>query len=130
GVTHQLTHGLVDPIEDEEVVVTFARGFGSIPEGSRLEFRVGGNQHTRALLPVRPVTADVVAVHQRGRPALLERRPGGGGRLVLCAYPLEQLAAGSARVNPEPTWRVYDALADPPGPTRPAPARDPDRKSV
>jgi len=42
GVEHQLSYGLVDPIEDEEVVVTFVRDFGSIPEGSRLEFRAAG----------------------------------------------------------------------------------------
>src|SRR5829696_3540782 len=73
GVTHQLTHGLVDPIEDEEVVVTFVRDFGSIPQGSRLE----------------------------------------------------QLAAGSARVNPEPTWRLYDALATVAGVSRPVTVEDP-----
>jgi endo-1,4-beta-mannosidase len=125
GVEHQLTHGLVDPIEDEEVVVTFVRGFGSIPEGSRLELRAGGNQHVRAFLPVRPVTAEVVAVDQRMRPVLLERAVTGGGRLVLCTYPLEQLAAASARVNPEPTWRVYDALAEIAGLSRPVTVEDP-----
>jgi hypothetical protein len=35
------------------------------------------------------------------------------GRLVLCTYPLEQLAAASA----EPTWRIY-----PRSPSSPAPA--------
>jgi endo-1,4-beta-mannosidase len=125
GVTHQLTHGLIDPIEDEEVVVTFVRDFGSIPEGSRLEFRVGGNQHVRAFLPVRPVAAEVVAVDRHGRPVLLERALPGGGRLVLCTYPLEQLAAGSARVNPEPTWRIYDALAEVAGLSRPVTVEDP-----
>jgi endo-1,4-beta-mannosidase len=125
AVEHQLTHGLVDPIEDEEVVVTFVRDFGSIPQGSRLEVRVGGNQHVRAFLPVRPAGAEVVAVDRHGRPVLLERRTAGGGRLVLCTYPLEQLAAGSARVNPEPTWRVYDALADLAGLDRPVTVEDP-----
>jgi endo-1,4-beta-mannosidase len=124
GVEQQLTHGLVDPIEDEEVVVTFVRDFGSLPEGSRLEFRVAGNQHVRAFLPVRPVAAEVVAVDQRNRPVLLERVTG-GGRLVLCTYPLEQLAAASARVNPEPTWRVYDALAEIAGLGRPVTVADP-----
>jgi endo-1,4-beta-mannosidase len=125
GVAHQLTHGLVDPIEDEEVVVTFVRDFGSIPQGSRLELRAGGNQHVRAFLPVRPVTAEVVAVDRQGRPALLERALAGGGRLVLCTYPLEQLAAASARVNPEPTWRIYDALATLAGVDRPVTVEDP-----
>ena len=124
AVEHQLTHGLVDPIEDEEVVVTFVRDFGSIPEGSRLELRAAGNQHVRAFLPVRPVTAEVVAVDQHLRPVLLERAVG-GGRLVLCTYPLEQLAAASARVNPEPTWRVYDALAELAGLSRPVTVEDP-----
>jgi endo-1,4-beta-mannosidase len=124
GVEHQLTYGLVDPIEDEEVVVTFARDFGSIPQGSRLEFRAGGNQHSRAFLPVRPVTAEVVAVDQHNRPVLLEREAG-GGRLVLCTYPLEQMAAATARVNPEPTYRIYDALAELAGVTRPVTVEDP-----
>jgi endo-1,4-beta-mannosidase len=124
AVEHQLTHGLVDPIEDEEVVVTFVRDFGSIPEGSRLEIGAGGNQHVRAFLPVRPVAAEVVAVDQRNRPVLLER-VSGGGRLVLCTYPLEQLAAASARVNPEPTWRIYDALATVAGLDRPVTVEDP-----
>jgi endo-1,4-beta-mannosidase len=124
GVEHQLTYGLVDPIEDEEVVVTFVRDFGSIPQGSRLEFRAGGNQHARAFLPVRPVTAEVVAVDRHDRPVLLERAVG-GGRLVLCTYPLEQLAAATARVNPEPTWRIYDALAEIAGLSRPVTVEDP-----
>jgi endo-1,4-beta-mannosidase len=124
GVAQQLTHGLVDPIEDEEVVVTFVRDFGSIPEGSRLELRVGGSQHVRAYLPVRPVTAEVVAVDGHDRPVLVERAAG-RGRLVLCTYPLEQLAAASARVNPEPTWRIYDALATVAALDRPVTVEDP-----
>ena len=124
GVEHQLTHGLVDPIEDEEVVVTFVRDFGSIPQGGRLELRAGGNQHVRAFLPVRPAGAEVVAVDQRDRPVLLERLTR-SGRVVLCTYPLEQLAAATARVNPEPTWRIYDALASVAGLDRPVTVEDP-----
>jgi endo-1,4-beta-mannosidase len=124
GVEHQLTYGLVDPIEDEEVVVTFVRDLGSLPEGSRLEFRAAGNQHARAFLPVRPTDAEVVAVDQRNRPVLLQR-PANAGRLVLCTYPLEHMAAVTPRVNPEPTYRLYDALADLAGVTRPVTVEDP-----
>jgi hypothetical protein len=31
--------------------------------------------------------------------------------VILCTYPLEYLAAAGHRVNPEPTHRIYDALA-------------------
>jgi endo-1,4-beta-mannosidase len=124
GVEHQLSYGLVDPIEDEEVVVTFLRDFGSIPEGSRLTFRTAGNEHARAFLPVRPVEAEVVAVDQRDRPALLQRRAGAGS-LVLCTYPLEHMAAVTPWVNPEPTYRIYDALAEIAGVTRPVTVEDP-----
>jgi endo-1,4-beta-mannosidase len=124
GVEHQLRHGLVDPIEDQEVVVTFLGDFGSVPEGSQLTFRAGGNQHARAFLPVRPVEAEVVAVDQRDRPVLLERRLG-AGRLLLCTYPLEHMAAVTPRVNPEPTYRIYDALAEIAGVRRPVTVEDP-----
>jgi hypothetical protein len=42
---------------------------------------------------------------------LLEHRSG-AGRLVLCTYPLEHMAAQTSAVNPEPTWRLYAALAE------------------
>jgi len=38
--------------------------------------------------------------------------PSGKGRLVLCTYPLEHMAAQTMGVNPEPTWRLYAALAE------------------
>jgi endo-1,4-beta-mannosidase len=124
GVEHRLTYGLVDPIEDDEVTVTFLRDFGSIPAGGRLAFRAGGNEHGRAFLPVSPVDAEVVAVDGHDRPVLLERRVG-SGRIVLCTYPLEYMAAATARVNPEPTYRVYDALAEVAGVGRALTVADP-----
>jgi endo-1,4-beta-mannosidase len=124
GVEHQLTYGLIDPIEDDEVVVTFVRGFGSVPAGSRLTFRAGGSRHSRAFLPVRPAGAEVVAVDRHDRPVLLDRRVG-QGRMVLCTYPLEHMAAVTPRVNPEATHRVYDALADVAGARRAVTVPDP-----
>ena len=101
---------MVDPIEDDQVIFAFGRDFGTLSAGARLTFRVGGNEHSRAYLPVRPDGAEVLAVDGHGRPALLLRRVGAGS-LVLCTYPLEHMAAATPRVNPEATSTMYDALA-------------------
>jgi endo-1,4-beta-mannosidase len=110
GVEHELAYGLVDPIVDDHVEIEFVEDFGSVAAGEVLRFAAGGNEHGRAFLPVTPRGAKVVAVDGHGRPALL-RHAMGAGQTVLCTYPLEYLAAARAAVNPEPTYRVYDALA-------------------
>ena len=79
GVEHQLGAGLVDPIEDDV-------GDVHLPPGLRharrpapgSTFRAGGNEHSRAYLPVRPDGAEVLATDGHGRPALLLRRVGRG----------------------------------------------------
>jgi endo-1,4-beta-mannosidase len=110
GVEHGLTYGLTDPIEDEVVEFTFTADLGPLTKGSTLSFRAAGTAHSRTYLPVRPTSAEVVAVDGHGRPALLRRRHGDGW-IVLSTYPLEHMAAMTPRVNPEPTYRLYDALA-------------------
>jgi hypothetical protein len=110
GVEHQLSPGLTDPIEDETVTFTFGADFGSLPQGTRLDFRVAGNRHARSYLPVIPAGAQVIASDSRGRPALLSRQIGTGS-VVLCSYPVEYMAAAAPRVNPEKTSALYDALA-------------------
>ncbi|HTV20306.1 MAG TPA: cellulase family glycosylhydrolase [Polyangiaceae bacterium] len=111
GVRKQLRYGLVNRIEDERVTFEFERPFGSIAAGERMEFAVAGNENSRAFLPVEAAGAHVIARDARGRPALLEHRTG-QGRLVLCTYPIEHMAALTMGVNPEPTWRLYAALAE------------------
>jgi len=110
GVEHQLRAGLVDPVEDDEVTFSFVRDLGSLPAGTRLTFRAGGNDHSRAYLPVRPVSAEVIAVDGHNRPALLLHRLGAGS-VVLCTYPVEHMAAATPRVNPEAASTIYGALA-------------------
>jgi hypothetical protein len=110
GVEHELRAGLVDVIEDDTVTFTFQRDFGTLVRGSQLAFRPAGNDHSRAYLPVRPVSAEVLATDGRGRPALLMRRVGTGS-MVLCTYPIEHIAASTPRVNPEATSQLYSALA-------------------
>ncbi|MFF4649221.1 cellulase family glycosylhydrolase [Streptomyces sp. NPDC001380] len=124
GVRHQLEYGLVDPIEDDEVVLTFTRAFGSLPEGAKLAFRAAGTPDSRVFLPVEPDGAEVLAVDGRGRPALLLRRVGEGAT-VLCTYPLEHMAAVTPRVNPEDTAVLYDALGAYAGVRRPVAVADP-----
>lgn len=111
GVKKLLRYGLVNRIEDERVRFTFRRSLGSIPEGACLDFVVAGNENSRAFLPVEPNGATVIAEDAHGRPALLEHAVG-AGRWVLCTYPLEHMAAQTPAVNPEPTWRLYAALAE------------------
>ena len=124
GVRHRLRHGLVDPIEDDEVIFQFVDDLGDIPEGARLTFRVAGEPSARAYLPLEPLGAEVVAVDGHGRPALLRHRVGAGGT-VLCTYPIEHMAAKTPGVNPEDTYRIYSALAEAAGVERPVRVDDP-----
>lgn len=124
GVRKQLHYGLVEPIEDEEVRFVFRKAFGGIPEGVQLRFTAAGTTNSRAYLPVEPDGAEVIAVDGHGRPALLRHRTGPGA-MVLCTYPLEHMAAVTARVNPENTWRIYAALAAEAGVVTPVTVDDP-----
>jgi endo-1,4-beta-mannosidase len=110
GVEHQLGYGPAEVISDEVVTFTFQADFGTLARGSRVSFPVAGGLHSRGFLPVRPAGAEVIAVDSRDRPALLLRRAGAGS-IVLCTYPVEQLAAAVAKASPEATSVLYDALA-------------------
>jgi hypothetical protein len=110
GVGHQLEVGLANPIEDDVVTLTLTQDFGGLASGMTLAFRVSGNEHSRAFLPVAPAEAEVLATDSRGRPALLIRRTGSGS-LILCTYPLEHMAAVTPQVNPDDTVTLYNALA-------------------
>ena len=124
GAQPQSWYGLVDPIEDNELTLTFTADLGDIAAGERVSFSVAGNDSARSFLPVEPAGATVLAVDGHGRPALLRRRIGSGS-MVLCTYPVEHMAARTPRVNPESTWRLYAALAEVAGVQRPVTASDP-----
>jgi endo-1,4-beta-mannosidase len=110
GVTKQSRYGLVEPIVEDVLRARFVAGFGDIVVGDVLEFAVGGNENSRSFLPVVPTDAEVIAVDEHDRPVLLRRRVGTGS-LVLSTYPLEYMASVTREVNPEPTHRLYAALA-------------------
>ena len=124
GVRHRLRYGLVDPIEDDEVIFQFVDDLGDIAEGTRLSFRVAGEPSARAYLPVETVGAELVALDGHGRPALL-RHQLGSGSAVLCTYPIEHMAARTPGANPEDTWRLYSALATAAEVDRPVRVDDP-----
>jgi hypothetical protein len=124
GVHRTTRYGLVDPVVDDTLNLTFVRAFGGIAEGEQLDFPVGGNVNSRAFLPVEPVDAEVIAVDGHGHPALLRRRTG-SGTMVLATFPFEYFAAVTPFVNPEPTWRLYDALATEAEVRRPVTVPDP-----
>jgi endo-1,4-beta-mannosidase len=110
GVRHGLRYGIVDPVGGDEVRLEFVADLGDIAAGETLSFTVAGNAHLRSRLPVTAVDAQVLATDAAGAPALL-RRTVGDGSIILCTYPLEGMAAAAPGVNPEPTWRLYRALA-------------------
>lgn len=110
GVRKLSRYGLVEPVVDDTVTLRFERDFGGIAAGEDLRFPVAGTIHSRAFLPVEATDAEILAVDGQGRPALLRKRVGEGA-FVLSTYPLEHFAAATPSVNPEPTWRLYAALA-------------------
>jgi endo-1,4-beta-mannosidase len=110
GLRQSLQYGLTNPIEVSEVSLTFATGLGDISSGDTLRFKVAGNESSRSYLPVEAEGAEVLATDQDGRPALLRRRVGRGS-MIFCTYPIEHMAARTARANPEDTWRLYAALS-------------------
>jgi hypothetical protein len=124
GVAHELRYGLTDPLETEVVTLELVRDLGELAAGAQLSFVAAGDGPARAYLPVKPAGAEVLAVDDRGRPALL-RHQTGAGWMVLCTYPIEHMAASRPRANPEPTWRLYSALADEAGVDRPVRTDDP-----
>jgi endo-1,4-beta-mannosidase len=110
GVTKQSRYGLIEPIVEDVLRTRFVTSFGDIAENEVLEFAVGGTENSRSFLPVLPTDAEVIAVDEHDRPVLLRRRIG-TGQFILSTYPLEYMASVSREVNPEPTHRLYAALA-------------------
>ncbi|HET7388683.1 MAG TPA: cellulase family glycosylhydrolase [Nocardioidaceae bacterium] len=125
GVRNALSYGLNNPIEDEVLELRFLAPLGDIAAGEVLAFPVAGGPHDRAFLPVEVVDGEVVAVDGHGRPAIV-RKAHGPGAAVLCTYPLEHLGAARPHANPEPTWRIYRALAVASRATGPVSVDEPD----
>jgi hypothetical protein len=124
GVAHHLRYGLADAAKPEVVTFELVRDLGRLAAGTQLSFVMAGDGAARAYLPVEPAGAELLAVDDQGRPALLRHRAGAGW-MVLCTFPIEHIAASQPDSNPEPTWQLYSALADEAGVTRPVRTDDP-----
>jgi endo-1,4-beta-mannosidase len=113
GVKHQLVYGLCEQLHGDRVTFTFTADLGTLSAGDTLTFTLppAHAPYARTMLPVLADDAEVIAVDDAGRPALLRRRVGAGS-MVLCTYPIEHLAAGTALVNPDPAQQLYAALAE------------------
>lgn len=109
GVEHQLRYGLLNPVPEQTVTLTFEAAWGDLEAGTTLTYAAAGTDNGRAFLPVMPREARVLARDQDGRPALLVRDVG-LGKIVLSTYPTEYFASARPMVNPEDTWRLYHAL--------------------
>jgi hypothetical protein len=124
GVRHELGYGAPARMEEEQLTLTLAQDFGTLPQGAQLRFAAAPGGPSRSYLPVRPDGADVLAVDARDRPALLARRVGAGA-MILCTYPVEYMAAVTPGANPDATSTLYDALATYAGARRPVTVDDP-----
>lgn len=124
GVQKKSRYGLVDRVPDGDLRLTFLLPFGDIAAGEELVFPVGGTGNSRSFLSVDAAGAEVIAVDAHGHPALLRHRTGKGS-MVLGTFPLEYFAAVTPMVNPEPTWRLYSALATEAGVRRYVRVEDP-----
>jgi hypothetical protein len=124
GVTHNLRYGVANTIEAREVTLLLLADVGELVSGSRLEFPVAGEGPGRCYIPVEATGAEVLAIDNEGRPALLRNRVGDGW-MVFCTYPLEYMAASRPSANPEPTWQLYSGLAGLAGVARPVRVDDP-----
>ena len=109
GAKHNLRFGLVD-LPKEKVKITFVKDFGNISEGDTLEFLTENLTRDAAFCPVVTTTAEVIAVDDNNRPALLLNEIG-EGKVIFSTYPLEHYSStlidGSAR---QPLYKFYSAI--------------------
>ncbi|MDQ6781501.1 MAG: cellulase family glycosylhydrolase [Candidatus Eremiobacteraeota bacterium] len=116
GALPDIRYGIVESERHEthapaQLSLRFIAPFGSIAPGNIVQVPWSPDDRRAARLPCRPTDAQVIAVDERGEPALLERRMGEGS-VVFMAYPLEYLALVGLNGNSRNgTWKIYQALA-------------------
>lgn len=115
GAVPTIRYGIVESARHEErapaqLSLRFVGPFGSIAPGNVIQVPWIPDDRRAAPLPCRPTDAQVIAVDERGEPALLERRLG-DGNVVFMTYPLEYLALVGLNGNSRNgTWKIYRSL--------------------
>jgi hypothetical protein len=96
---------------DRAPVLRFVRPWGPFAGGDELELPLGDGRLASRGVRLRVSDADVVAVDDDGKPALVVARRGSGAA-VTCAYPVETLLAAvpDAHRPADRTWGLYAGL--------------------
>ena len=104
---------MVDHDPFDEIMLTFQRDFGDLKKGEVLRYQPVISNPKHLVVTLELAGGEVIAADQKGRPALVANGYG-QGHTLLCAYPLEAMAAvtPAAFEGREDTWRIYRALAD------------------
>jgi hypothetical protein len=103
---------LADHAPVSEVTITLQRAFGDLQPGETFTFHPAGSGYAQWPAVIELAGAEVIAVDQDGRPALVCYE-NGKGKTLLCTYPIEVYLAQEpgAFDRPNPAYRLYRALA-------------------
>ena len=109
GAKHKLKFGFAD-LPDHELNVKFMQDFGTLTEGDSLKFNTNNLTRSCAYCPVDVTEAEVIAVDNDYRPALLMNKIG-KGRVIFSTYPLEYYVATSKNGSQsQPLHILYGAI--------------------
>jgi endo-1,4-beta-mannosidase len=103
-----------DPVD--EVTLKISQDYGSLRKGETFHYWPNNNNPKHWGVTLEVAGGKVIAVDQKGRPALVAHKLG-KGQTLFCVYPLESFtavepAAFEGEKGEEPTWRIYRALVE------------------
>ncbi len=109
GAKHNLRFGFVN-LPDGELNIKFMQDFGTLTKGDSLKFNTNNLTRSCAYCPVETTKAQVIAVDNDNRPALLMNEIG-KGRVIFSTYPLEYYVATSKNGSQtQPLHNLYGAI--------------------
>ncbi|MEA1912416.1 MAG: cellulase family glycosylhydrolase [candidate division WOR-3 bacterium] len=110
GAKHNLRFGLAEIPEREVVELQFIKDFFDISKGKKFAYHLNGLYRDNAFCPATPTTAEVIAVDDKDRPAILLNSIG-KGKVIFATYPLEYYLANTHEVyKKDETYRIYKTL--------------------